>query len=201
MTSGLGSGPGGGVTQALTGRLLVATPVLLDDNFARAVVLIVDADEGGALGVVLNRPTEIEVGSVLPSWAALCGPVPRLFTGGPVSPETALALGLLRSVPRVGEDEPAGWRGVSGAVGLVDLDSDPDTLGTVLAGVRVYAGYAGWAAGQLEDEIAAEAWYVVDALYSDILTEHPDRLWRGVLRRQAGPLAMVSAWTSDPTRN
>jgi putative transcriptional regulator len=201
MTSGFGSGPGGAGAQTLTGRLLVATPLLLDDNFARAVVLVVDADEAGALGVVLNRPTDIEVAAVLPPWAQLCGSVPRLFTGGPVSPETALALGLLRTVPRVGEDEPPGWRGVNGAVGLVDLDADPDAVGTLLSGVRVYAGYAGWAPGQLEDEIAAEAWYVVDALYTDILSEQPERLWRSVLRRQAGPLAMVSAWTADPTRN
>jgi putative transcriptional regulator len=202
MTDDLGSGPGSATSPlGLTGRLLVASPALVDPSFAGTVVLVVDADESGALGVVLNRPTEVEVEAVLPPWSGLCGAVPRLFTGGPVSPETALAIGLLRTVPRVGEDEPPGWRGVNGAVGLIDLDTDPPELAGVLAGMRVFAGYAGWSAGQLEAEIEADAWYVVDALYSDVLTADPERLWRTVLRRQAGPVALVSTWTPDPTRN
>ncbi|RZS90000.1 putative transcriptional regulator [Motilibacter rhizosphaerae] len=194
-------GRGAALSRALTGRLLVAAPSLVDPSFAGTVVLVIDADESGALGVILNRTSEIEVASVLPAWAALCEPLPRVFEGGPVAPENALALGLLHAAPRIGQEEPPGWREVSGAVGLVDLDTEPSVLAGSLAGFRVFAGYAGWGPGQLEGEIAADAWVVVDATYDDVLPAAPEQLWRRVLRRQRGPVSLLSGWTADPTLN
>jgi putative transcriptional regulator len=107
---------------SLTGRLLVATPALADPNFDRAVVLLLDHDEEGTLGVVLNRPTPVGVGDVLEAWAQLAGVPQVVFQGGPVSLDSALGLAVVPGEAREGEeDEPLGWRRVHGAIGLVDL--------------------------------------------------------------------------------
>lgn len=185
----------------LSGRLLLATPALADPSFAGSVVLLLDADESGALGVIVNRPTEIEVASVLPDWAPSVGEPQQVFRGGPVAAENALALGLLATVPAPEDPEPEGWRGVLGGLGLVDLDSAPEPLLPRLAALRVFAGYAGWGPGQLEGELALDAWIVIDALPGDPFSHRPDELWRSVLRRQPGRQALLSTWVSDPTMN
>jgi len=184
---------------SLTGRLLVATPVLTDPNFSRSVVLLLDHDAQGALGVVLNRPTPVDVAAVLDGWAPLAGDPAVLFQGGPVALDSALAVAV---VP--GEDHsaaPLGWRRVHGAIGLVDLEAPPEVLAGVLGGMRVFAGYSGWSPGQLEDEIAEGAWHLVDCEAGDVSCAQPDRLWREVLRRQRGPLAMLATYPDDPLLN
>src|ERR1700749_2672823 len=130
-------------TESLTGCLLVATPVLTDPNFHRTVILVVEHEaEEGTLGVVLNRPTDVPVDRVLDTWS-------ELVTG-----------------QRRGPAEPLGWHALDGAaatarLGLVDLDAPPDLLAPAINRLRVYAGYAGWAPGQLKAEIAEGGWYVV----------------------------------------
>jgi putative transcriptional regulator len=195
--------PDAGVT--LTGRLLVATPALGDSNFERSVVLVLDHDEDGALGIVINRPTPVDVAEVLPVWQPLATEPGVLFQGGPVALDSALGLAL---VPGEGEDEPLGWRRVVGRLGLVDLDVPPEVLAAEVTRLRIFAGYAGWGAGQLEDELAEGAWYVVEARYGgggddagDPFSEAPEDLWRQVLRRQGGDLAMVSTYLDDPSLN
>jgi putative transcriptional regulator len=185
------------------GLLLVATPQLEDPNFRRSVVLLVEHDiEGGTLGVVLNRPTEVPVDRVLPPWAELVTGPSVVFQGGPVALDNALALARLP-----GEDEPLGWRALDGGspevarVGLVDLDAPPALLAPELLQLRVFAGYAGWSAGQLRTEIEEGAWYLVPAEAGDVFAGDPDRLWREVLRRQGGDLAFVSTFPEDPTLN
>lgn len=182
---------------SLTGRLLVATPLLTDPNFARSVVLLLDHDQQGALGVVLNRPTPVDVSAVLDGWATLTGDPAVVFQGGPVALDSALAIAV---VP--GEDAgPLGWRRVHGAIGLVDLEAPPEVLAGVLGGMRVFAGYSGWSPGQLEQEIAEGAWHLVDCEAGDVSCARPDGLWRAVLRRQRGPLAMLATYPDDPTLN
>ena len=190
-------------SDALTGRLLVATPLLGDPNFRRTVVLVVEHEpEQGTLGVVLNRPTEVPVGQVLEPWTELATDPPVVFTGGPVSPNSALALAL---VP--GTDEPVGWHPLDGGapamtrLGLVDLDAPPGLLAPAVTSLRVYAGYAGWSPGQLEAEIEEGAWYVVSAEPADAFCAEPGRLWSAVLRRQAGELAYVATYPDDPSLN
>jgi putative transcriptional regulator len=181
----------------LVGQLLVATPLLEDPHFRRTVVLLLDHGDEGALGVVLNRPTDVPVGEVLGSWEDVVVGPPVLWYGGPVANDSALAL----ATPRPGATEPAGFRPVGAGLGLVDLDEDPQLVRTDLSAIRVYAGYAGWGAGQLEDEVAEGAWYVVDALPGDPFTDVPDALWRQVLRRQGGDLAFVATYPDDPEMN
>ncbi|WP_066931955.1 YqgE/AlgH family protein [Streptomyces sp. NBRC 110611] len=229
---------------SLTGRLLVATPALADPNFDRAVVLLLDHDEEGSLGVILNRPTPVGVADILAPWAALAGEPGVVFQGGPVSLDSALGVavvpgalsgeGGVSSVDGGGRpdgdgdgdggagqggegtaagvhpadpgavqsgEEPLGWRRVHGAIGLVDLEAPPELLAAVLGSLRIFAGYAGWGPGQLEDELVEGAWYVVESEPGDVSSPDPEQLWRAVLRRQRNELAMVATYPDDPSLN
>jgi putative transcriptional regulator len=183
--------------ESLTGRLLVATPALRDPNFERTVVLLVAHEDGGALGVVLNRATEVPVGEVLEGWGALASEPAVVFEGGPVQPEAAICLARTR----VGVNRLAGFNRVSGAVGTVDLSGEPEKFRESLVSVRVFAGYAGWSPGQLEGEIGAGSWFVFDALPGDAFMNRPDDLWPMVLRRQGGLMAAVAIFPADPAAN
>ncbi|GAB3126176.1 YqgE/AlgH family protein [Streptomyces calidiresistens] len=180
---------------SLAGRLLVAAPALADPNFTRSVVLVLDHDDDGALGVVLNRPTPVDVSEVLEPWAALAGEPGVVFQGGPVALDAALALAV---VPGEG---PLGWRRVHGSIGLVDLDAPPEVLAGEVGSLRVFAGYAGWGAGQLESELDEGAWYVVDSEPGDVSVPRPEGLWRAVLRRQRSGLALLATYPDDPSLN
>lgn len=180
----------------LTGRLLLASPALEDGTFDRAVVLVLDHDDDGALGVVLNRATADPVRDEVAPWAELVADPPVLFGGGPVEPEAMVALG--RTVARVGA-ESGGM--LDEHVRLVDLTADPVLERLELASLRIFRGYAGWAPGQLEGEIAAGAWFAADAVPGDVFTSDPEGLWHRVLRRQSGPLALLSTYPEDPTTN
>ena len=181
------------------GRLLVAVPELADPHFRRSVVLLLDHDRQGALGVVLDRPSDIVVEDVLPGWGALAAEPGRVHTGGPVQPEAAICLARLPadSGRRPGLALVPGSRRLA----TVDLDGDPDEIGAHLAGLRVFAGYAGWAPEQLDAEISAGGWFVVDALPGDVLAPDPEHLWRDVLRRQGLPLALAANFPADPSLN
>ena len=181
----------------LTGQLLVATPLLSEPTFRRTVVLLLDHGHDGAMGVVLNRPMTVEVAAVLPGWQPHTTAPGVLFQGGPV--ELDSAIGLVAVPGDAGE--PVGVRRISGALGLVDLDVEPLSVVRDLAGLRVFAGYAGWSLGQLEAEIAEGAWYVVDGEARDPFSADPETLWREVLRRQRGELAYVATYPDDPVQN
>jgi putative transcriptional regulator len=183
-------------TTALAGRLLVAAPTLVDPNFARSVVLVLEHNDDGALGVVVNRASAVPVGDVLPDWSDLASEPPVLFQGGPVSLDSALGLGRAED-----EDGPIGWRQLRGQLGLVDLDTPTELVADGLGALRIFAGYSGWGSGQLEGEIAEGSWFVVDATPADAFTTRPAGLWRTVLRRQAGELALVSTYPDDPSLN
>lgn len=194
------------VSAGLTGMLLVATPLLGDGTFHRSVVLLLDHDEEGALGVVVNRPTPVDLGEVLPGWAPYASEPGVIFQGGPVALDSALGLGVARDGrPGSAPGDRAGWRQVVGRLGLIDLDATPEDVAADMTGLRIFAGYAGWSAGQLEEELREGAWYVVPAepsgFFQDAFSPEPDRLWRAVLRRQGGDLAMVSTYIEDPSLN
>ena len=184
--------------ESMTGQLLVATPTLKDPNFDRTVVLLVAHETGGALGVVLNRATEVPVADVLGNWGELAGEPAVLFEGGPVQPESAIC--LARTRPEI-KKRVTGFHQVAGALGTVDLSADPDRLRDSVAGIRVFAGYSGWSAGQLEEEIASGSWFVFDALPGDPFINRPDDLWAMVLRRQGDILAAVAHFPPDPSLN
>ncbi len=178
------------------GRLLVASPMLGDPNFRRAVVLMIEQSPEGALGVVLNRPTKHPVAQALPGWEPTVADPGVVFEGGPVEEGKVLALG----VPRA-EGSSRDWTEVVGRVAMVDLSEEPEDLGTVVEQVRFFSGYAGWGAGQLEGEIEEGAWFVLDAREEDALTEAPSDLWHAVFRRQRGELLWYAFYPEDPGLN
>jgi putative transcriptional regulator len=183
---------------ALAGQLLVATPLLAEPPFFRTVIAVLEhGAESGALGVVLNRPMTLEVRDVLPVGPDLLSPPAVVFDGGPVGPETAIAVGL----PAPDAPPSAGWRPSAPPYVTVDLDAGPDLLAAAVRRLRVFAGYAGWAAGQLEAEVGEGAWYVVGSEPDDLFGTAPETLWRRVLRRQGWPLAAVATCPEDPSLN
>jgi putative transcriptional regulator len=184
------------------GRLLLATAGLADPHFSRTVVLLLDHDATGTLGVVLNRPSTMEVGEALPGWGTAVGPPPQvLFQGGPVGLDSALALATLAAVPVDAGAAPVGWRGVVGDIGMIDLDVSAEDLRPALRELRVYAGYAGWGAGQLDAELAGGAWIIVEAEAGDAFCADPENLWSRAWRRQPGERAFVSTRPDDPSHN
>lgn len=184
-----------GVFDSLKGRLLVATPDLGDPNFERAVVLMLEHTPDGAVGVVLNRPTETtlsEAATDWEGWDALAVPPAVVFVGGPVAQSAVICVARRR-----GAGEAEGFQAVVEGVGVADLRRPPAQV----EAMRIFAGYSGWGGGQLEGELAAGAWFVLDALPEDPLGARPDALWSDVLRRQGGRLALFAACPADPSLN
>jgi putative transcriptional regulator len=189
-------------TGSLVGSLLVATPLLRDPSFERTVVLLVAHEPGGAMGVVLNRATEVAVSEVLGDWGGVADDPAVLFEGGPVQPDSAICVARLRAgVDSAGAPRPAGVQPFFGALGTVDLGQEPERLREQVDAVRVFAGYAGWSPGQLEEEIAGGSWFTFEALPDDPFLARPDDLWSMVLRRQRGLVAAVANYPADPTLN
>ncbi len=181
---------------SLRGRLLVAEPTLADPNFHRTVVYLIEHSDDGALGVVLNRPSETPVHSVVPTWSPYVSDPKTLFAGGPVSPDAAIGLGRCED----GTASPL-WTPLSDGVGVLDLNGDPLDAPAGVTGLRVFAGYSGWSAGQLEAEMAMDGWFVLDAEADDVFAESAEALWRRVLARQAGPLRRFAPFPEDPSVN
>jgi putative transcriptional regulator len=203
----------GGVEPA-GGRLLVATPLLGDPQFARSVVYLLEHDGGGTVGVVLNRPSHTPVGQVLPAWHDVVSGPAVVFGGGPVQPDGALCLGqfdrpdqLAGLLPdqeaqaRPGDGDRPGVRPVVDGVATVDLDGDVAVITALTSRLRVFAGHAGWAPGQLADELAEGAWWVLPGSPDDLFSEAPRAMWPRVLRRQPPPLSLISTYPADVTLN
>lgn len=176
------------------GRLLVATPPLDDPNFDRTVVLMLEHQESGAIGVVLNRATHAPVASLLPDWEPHAAAPETIFRGGPVSTDSLIGLAVVgpNTSPQAHRIELS-----HGTVTSVDLAAPNTASGPT----RIFAGYSGWAGGQLEGELAASAWLVVDARVDDVITATPDNLWRDVLARQGGRTAWLASAPDDLSAN
>ncbi|MCH9641113.1 MAG: YqgE/AlgH family protein [Actinomycetia bacterium] len=181
------------------GTMLLANTDLMEPTFRRSVIYVVEHNDGGTLGVVLNRSSETAVYNVLPQWAKLTTKPKTMFIGGPVKRDAALCLATLR----VGVDpgDAPGLRHVQGRIAMVDLDADPETIAPMVEGVRIFAGYSGWTIGQLEGEIERDDWIVLSALPADVLVEPRVDLWSRVLRRQPMPLALLATHPIDLSRN
>jgi putative transcriptional regulator len=202
----------------VAGRALIATPVIGDDRFARSVVLMVEHDDDGAIGVVLNHPTDTTIAEVLPGWERLTSGPSVLFAGGPVATDGALALARLvagaspSDVPDVGQGPQPVFQPLSllgnglhpaetGVIGMLDLSADPSELAGTIAEVRVFAGYAGWGAGQLESELSVGAWWVSPVRPDEVFPALPGDLWSRVVGRQPGERALFARYPADPDMN
>ena len=178
-------------------RLLVATPTLIDPNFARSVVFVIEHNDEGAIGIVLNRPTDAALEDAVPEWAPFAAPPAVAFVGGPVQQEEAV-IGLAHARHLA---TPDGFVPLIGGMGTIDLGHAPYEVAEHVSSVRVFAGYSGWGPGQLDDELEQDGWYVVDAVVEDLVTGNPAGLWRAVLRRQGGDLAVAANYPEDLRSN
>jgi len=180
--------------ESLVGQLLLASPTLRDPNFERSVVLIGVHGDEGAMGVVLNRPSEVTVGEAAPQLEETVDESERVFVGGPVQPSSIVFLAEFL------DPEPAGVL-VLGRIGFPAPDAELDELSRVTGRVRVFAGFAGWGEGQLESEIADGDWIAHAALPEDVFTELPEQLWSSVLTRMGGSYALIARMPTDPSVN
>lgn len=179
--------------QSLKGQLLVAGPSLLDPNFRRTVVLIGEHTDEGALGVVLNRASEATVEDAVPELSPLIDDEELVHVGGPVQPSAIVV------VADFADPEQAGVL-ILDSVGFLPAEVDPDAIGE-LRRARVFAGYAGWGPGQLDEELDEGSWIVAPALPEDVFTGDPEELWSDVLRRKGGPFEVLALMPPDPSAN
>ena len=180
--------------ESLRGQLLVASPALVDPNFDRTVVLVTEHTEAGAMGLVLNRPSNVAVAEAVPHLAELVEDGAPVYVGGPVQSEAVVALAEL--------DDPSEAAALAlGDIGFLRADADAGELAAGVRRARIYAGYAGWGAGQLESELEESAWIVEPAEPGDVFTSAPDGLWSAVLRRKGGTYAVIAMMPPDPSVN
>jgi putative transcriptional regulator len=179
--------------ESLQGQLLIASPALLDPNFRRTVVLITEHSDEGAAGLVLNRPSPAPVAEVVPQLEALVDGDDQVWVGGPVQPNAVLVLGEF-----LDPDDAA--VPLFGTLGFPSLD-EPEGVAEQTTRRRVFAGYAGWGAGQLEDELDRDDWIVEASQPDDAFTEAPEQLWADVLRRKGGIYELVARMPEDPSVN
>ena len=180
--------------ESLRGQLLIASPVISDPNFRRTVVLIAEHGDEGAMGVVLNRPSETRVEDAASPLEVLVDEGSVIFTGGPVEPAAVVVLAEF-------DDPEEAATIVVGDVGFMRSEADPIDVGDRTRRARVFAGYAGWGGGQLEAELAGEAWIVEPATPDVVFAEDVDALWSDVLRRKGGEFAIIATMPPDPSLN
>jgi putative transcriptional regulator len=175
------------MAESLRGQLLIAAPSL-HDYFRRTVVLVIEHTPDGAMGVVLNRTSETLVAEAVPQLAELTDDDELVRVGGPVSPQSVVALGEFADVAEAGTQ-------VVGPLGTLD----PDSENASLRRIRVFAGYTGWGPGQLDEELEQDAWVVTPAQPDDAFGDGD--IWSEALKRKGGSYRLLSTMPADPSLN
>jgi putative transcriptional regulator len=175
------------MAESLRGQLLIAAPSL-HDYFRRTVVLVIEHTPDGAMGVVLNRTSETLVAEAVPQLAELTDDDELVRVGGPVSPQSVVALGEFADVAEAGTQ-------VVGPLGTLD----PDSENASLRRMRVFAGYTGWGPGQLDEELEQDAWLVTPAQSEDAFDDGD--IWSEALKRKGGSYRLLSTMPADPSMN
>jgi putative transcriptional regulator len=179
---------------SLRGKLIVASPALGDPNFARSVVLIAEHNDDGAMGLVLNRPSEATVTESVEELGGVVDAGATVFVGGPVQTDAVMVLAEF-------DDPEQAAAVVLADVGFLPAEADLAELSGRTRRARVFAGHAGWGPGQLEGELEDDAWIVADAEPDEIFTEAPEELWGEVLARKGGAFALLARMPADPSLN
>ncbi len=180
--------------ESARGKLLIAGPELLDPNFWRTVVLVIEHTEDGALGVVLNRPSETTAGEAVPQLSQLVDDDDPVLIGGPVQQSSVIVLA---------EFEDAGEAALVAFedIGVLGTSVGPDELGAGVRRARAFVGHAGWGPGQLDSELERGDWILEPARREDAFATDPPELWAEVLTRKGGSYALVARMPPDPSVN
>jgi putative transcriptional regulator len=178
----------------LRGKFIIASPTLLDPNFARAVVLIAEHNDDGAMGLVLNRPSEASVAESVEELNGVVEAGATVFVGGPVQTQAVMVLAEF-------DDPEQAAAVVLADVGFLPADADMAELSGRTRRARVFAGHAGWGPGQLDAELEDGSWIVEDPLPDEVFTEAPEDLWGAVLERKGGGFALLARMPEDPSLN
>ncbi len=157
--------------QPAKGMLLVATELVRGEVFAEMVILLLHYDENGALGIVVNRPTDVAPKEVVADVGVFTGYGGTLYWGGPVQMNSLRAL-LRTDIPT--KDAVA----IVDSVHLVPIDDGLKNAPADLASLRLFIGYAGWGAGQLDREMDRGSWHVVPASDEHVFAKDPRALWK-----------------------
>jgi putative transcriptional regulator len=181
--------------ESLRGKLLIASPAITDPHFERAVVLLAEHTDEGAMGVVLNREADVTVGEIVPELGVLAEEGEPVHVGGPVS-STAVTV-----LAEFAEPERAALL-IDDELGFIPAELDDlERLSSAVRRARVFAGHAGWGPGQLEAEMEEESWIVADPRHEDVFTSDPGELWATALRRKGGEYALLATMPADPGLN
>lgn len=183
-----------GCMTSLRGTVLIASPTLVDPNFARTVVLIAEHSDEGAMGLVLNRPSEALVAESVDELDPIVDAGAQVFIGGPVQEQSVMVLAEF-------DDPEQSAAVVLGPIGFLPAGADLTALAPGVHRARVFAGHAGWGPGQLEDELTEGAWITAQAVADEIFSEEPEDLWATVLERKGGAYALLARMPSDPSVN
>lgn len=178
---------------SLRGKLLIASPTLADPNFERAVILVTEHSDQGAMGVVLNQPSRTTLDHAAPELLGFSEDE-TVYFGGPVRTDGLVLLAEF-SDPRA-----AAWL-IAADIGLVAADAEISELQRTVRRGRVYAGFSGWAPGQLESELEEDSWIVEAPLPAELFPDDPGDLWSDVLARKGGEFALVATMPTDPSMN
>ena len=185
-----------GDMESLRGKLLIASPKIVDGNFRRTVVFMAEHTDEGAMGLVINRPAETTVGEAVPelTWLTDDGEA-AVWVGGPVAAASVIVLAEF-------DDPTQAAALVDGDLGFVPAEiEDRDELAANVRRARIFAGHAGWGPGQLEAELEEDSWIIEAAQRTDVFTEDPDALWSAVLRRKGREYVLLATMPMDPSQN
>jgi len=190
-----------------TGKLLIATPAIGEGEFEQSVILMLHHDSEGAVGVIINEPTELLVDELLPRWSDLTTAPAVFFTGGPVQEDgfvgvgRAIEIGAVGDTPSALDQDQDALRVPGTAVVTVDLGQDPALAAAEIDQLRIFRGYSGWGPHQLDTELAAGAWFTVESEPGDVWSAEPEGLYEQVLLRQQGDLRWFANAPTDPSQN
>ena len=182
--------------ESLRGRLLVASPKIMDPNFRRTVVLMAEHGEEGAMGLVLNRPAETTVAEAVPDldWLA-AEDGDGVWLGGPVEPGSVMVLAEF-------DDPGQAALLLEDDLGFVPADvAEREGFADAVRRTRIFAGHAGWGPGQLEAELEEDSWIIEPSRRTDVFTTDPEALWSAVLRRKGREYVLLATMPEDPSLN
>ncbi|AEX70989.1 YqgE/AlgH family protein [Corynebacterium diphtheriae] len=181
------------------GMVLVAAPSMESEDFARSVILIIEHSEYATFGVNLASRSDVAVFNVIPEWVPCVTKPQALYIGGPLNQQSVVGVGV--TAQGVDASHADNLTRLANRLVMVNLGADPEEIKPLVSGMRLFAGHAEWAPGQLAQEIENGDWFVAPALPSDVTAPGSVDVWGDVMRRQPMPLPLYSTFPVNVGEN